>query len=125
MSPLAGRGADTRTVSGEIVLPTSGVSPVSALVIVQVEDISRADRPSTVVGEQRQQGVRLRAGAVLPFSVDIATRLIDERHSYSVRVHVSMSASDRVEPGDFVSTQTYPVLTRGHGTVVRIVVRRV
>ena len=116
---------ETRTVRGEIALPTSGPLGTSADVIVQVEDVSRADAPSIVVGEQRQHGVFLHGGAVLPFAVEIPARFIDERRSYSVRVHINMSGSGNVEVGDLVSTQTYPVLTRGYGSEARITVKRV
>lgn len=112
-------------VRGEIVLPSTGVGATSADVIVQVEDISRADAPSIVVGEQRQRGVSLHEGAVLPFVVEIPAGLIDGRRSYSVRVHVDVSGSGAVRAGDLVSTQTYPVLTRGHGAEARITVRPV
>jgi uncharacterized lipoprotein YbaY len=115
----------SRTVQGEIVLPAAGVSPGPADVIVFVEDVSRADAPSVVIGEQRQNGVLLRPGLRFPFAVQIPNELIDERNLYSVRAHVDKSGSGEVKTGDFVSTQTYPVLTRGYGTSVTINVRRV
>lgn len=62
---------------------------------------------------------------MLPFTVEIPAGLIDDRRSYSVRVHIDMSGSGIVKVGDFVSTQTYPVLTRGHGDKARISVKRV
>lgn len=116
---------ETRIVRGEIALPSADLPAETANLIVQVEDDSRADAPSVVIGEQRQSGVSLRAGAVLPFAVEIPAGLIDEQRSYTVRVHIDVSRSGEVEVGDLVSTQTYPVLTRGHGNEVRIKVKRV
>ena len=114
----------TRTVSGEVVLPAAEPVAGSADLVVQVEDISRADAPSVVLGEFRRK-VRLRAGAAYPFSVSIPADRIDERNLYSVRAHVDVSGTGSVKRGDFVSTQTYPVLTRSHGDKVRVSVRRV
>jgi putative lipoprotein len=115
----------TRTVRGEIILPSTDLPAETADLVVQVEDVSRADAPSVVIAEQRQSGVPLRGGAVLPFVVEVPEELVDERNSHSVRVHVDVSGSGEVEVGDLVSTQSYPVLTRGHGNEARIDVKRV
>jgi len=116
---------NTRTVRGQIALPSIGLPTKAAQVIVQVEDISRADAPSTVVGEERLRDVRLGSETVLPFAVRLPAGLVDERHSYSVRVHIDVSGSGNVSAGDLLSTQTYPVLTRGYGDEVRIQVKPV
>ena len=115
----------THVVRGEITLPSADLPAETADVIVQVEDVSRADAPSLVIGEQRQSGVSLRPGAVLPFAVEIPAEIVDERRNYAVSVHIDLSGSGQVEVGDLVSTQTYPVLTRGYGNEVWIKVTRV
>jgi putative lipoprotein len=113
------------TVRGHIILPTDGAPPQAADVIIQVEDISRADAPSMIIGEQHQTNVSLHAGAVLPFCIEVPAEQVDKRRSYSVRVHVDVAGSGQVKVGDLVSTQTYPVLTHGYGDEVQIGVRRV
>ncbi len=115
----------TSTVSGQIVLPATAVPVEATAVVIQVEDVSRADAPSQVIAEQRQQGVHLEAGKVLTFAVDVPADAIDPRSSYSVRVHIDISGSGAVEVGDFVSTQSYPVLTHGYGVEATIEVQRV
>lgn len=115
----------TRTVQGEIILPGNDLPAETADVIVQVEDVSRADAPSVVIAEQRQSGVSLRGGAVLPFVVEVPAERVDERNSYSVRVHVDVSTPGEVNVGDLVSTQSHPVLTRGHGDRVQVNVKLV
>lgn len=114
-----------RTIKGEIILPDTGIPPGPAEVIVSVEDVSRADAPSEIIGEQRQKAVALRPGARLPFAVEVPSELVDERHSYSVRAHIDRSGSGEVEVGDLVSTETYPVLSRGRGTSAIVKVKRV
>jgi putative lipoprotein len=118
-------GEGRRTVRGTIVLPASGVLPESATVRVQIEDVSRADAPSIVVGEQCLVGVQLRSGAELPFTVEVPESQVDHRRIYSVRAHVDTTGSGDVKAGDLVSTQSHPVLTRGYGSEARVPVRPV
>jgi putative lipoprotein len=110
------RGAgDTRLVRGEIVLPAGELPDQAAEVVVQVEDVSRADAPSRVVGEQRLRRVELLPGGRLAFEIEVPADELDERMSYSVRAHVDVSGSGEVEPGDLVTTQSYPVLSGAGG----------
>ncbi len=112
-------------VRGEIVLPATGAPATAANVIVRVEDISRADAPTVIVGEQRQSDVSLSPGTALPFAVEIPGERVDSRRMYSVSVHIDVSGSGEIERGDLISTQIYPVLTRGHGDEARVQVKRV
>jgi putative lipoprotein len=114
----------TRKVTGEIVLPSGELPPGAVTVRAKVEDVSRADAPSVVVGEQVQT-LHLAAGTVLPFAIDVPEDAVDERHRYSVSVHVDASGSGRLEQGDLLTTQSYPVMTGGHPTQVRVQVRRI
>lgn len=102
---------DTRIVEGEIVLPDAELPDEAAELIVQVEDVSRADAPSTVVGEQRVRDVRLAPGGRLRFHVEVPASRVDPRLNYSLRAHVDVSGSGEVESGDLLTTQSYPVLT--------------
>jgi putative lipoprotein len=115
----------TRIVSGEVLIPEGQEVTEAAQLVVQVEDVSRADAPSIVVGEQRQERVRIGPGSRVPFEVTVPANLIRPNASYSVRVHVDITGSGEVERGDLVSTQSHPVLTRSFGTEARIPVRRV
>jgi putative lipoprotein len=117
--------SDERVVRGEVTLPAEAEPVEAAEVVIQVEDVSRADAPSVVVAEQRLHGVSLRPGETLPFAVEVPGDRVDPQSHYSVRIHVDVSGSGDVESGDFVSTQSYPVLTRGHGDEVRAEVQRV
>jgi putative lipoprotein len=120
-----GESSSHRTVRGEVVVP-EGVPPEDAAeLVVAVEDVSRADAPSEVVGEQRQQRVRLEGGKTIPFEVEVPADRVDPRGSYSVRVHVDVSGSGKVEVGDLVSTRSNPVLTHGYGEEATVIVQRV
>jgi len=113
------------TVQGEVVLPANEDFLGSADVVISVEDMSKADAPSVVIGEHRLKQVSLSPGKRVPFVIQIPAELVDERHLYSIRAHVDRSGSGEVKKEDFISTQTYPVLSRGYGTSAIIKVRRV
>jgi putative lipoprotein len=117
--------APTRAVRGEILIPDDVEPTEAAFILVEIEDVSRADAPSIVVGEQRRERVGIRPGAHVPFEVQVPDRLINESASYSVRVHIDVAGSGEVERGDMVSTQSHPVLTRGYGNEALVRVRRV
>jgi putative lipoprotein len=104
---------DVRHVRGRIVLPLGELPPEAASVVVAVEDVSRADAPSTVVAEQHLVHVSLGEGEVL-FEVEVPSGRIEARARYTVRVHVDVTGTGIVERGDLVSTQSHPVLTGGN-----------
>lgn len=88
---------------------------------IVVEDVSTADLRATRVSDRRitpADPEELR-------SVTIDVPEPDLRASYSVRVHIDVDGSGAISAGDFVSTQSHPVLTRGHGTEVTVPVTRV
>ena len=103
---------DTRHVRGRILLPQGELPPEAFSIVVTVEDVSRADAPSTVVAEQRLEHVPL--GGDIAFAVEVPGELVEERARYTVRVHVDVTGTGIVERGDLVSTQSHPVLTGGN-----------
>jgi putative lipoprotein len=117
--------AGKRVVRGEVALPPDMGRLEAAQVVVRVEDVSRADAPSVVVGEQRFKGTDLAEAERIPFAVEIPAELIDERATYAVSVHVDVSGSGNVERGDLITTESYPVLTRGHPDEMNVRVRKI
>lgn len=114
-----------RTVHGRIDLPDTGVPARAAAVVVRVEDVSRADAPSIVVGERRMADVAIGSRESLTYQVDVPAEELDERNLYVVSVHVDVTGAGEIRKGDLITMQSYPVLTRGHGDVVDVAVRRV
>lgn len=115
----------TRLVRGTIVLPREAELREPAELIVQVEDVSRADAPSEVVGEYRLRLERLTPGEEVPFTVEVAEARIDPTHLYSIRAHVDYSGTGNVKRGDLITTQSYPVLSRGYGDSAVVAVKPV
>ena len=122
----AGGQPRARTLKGVVVLPAGEEPAEAASLTVVVEDVSRADDLATPVAQHRRQQVLLPGGQEgVPFTVEVPEELIDGRARYSVRVHVDMSGSGDLTDGDYISTQSIPVLTLGAGDEVVVPVQRV
>ena len=92
--------------------------PPAATIRVQLVDVSRADAPAEVLGEQLIDA----AGRQVPFSFEIPydPARIDERMSYALQA--------RIEDGDrllFISDQRHPAITRGAPTTVNLLLKSV
>ncbi|MFJ7154804.1 YbaY family lipoprotein [Streptomyces sp. NPDC101118] len=98
----------SETVRGFVALPPDAPSVVAARVLVEVRDVSLADAPSTVVGAQVQTDVPLSPGGRIAFGVEVAA--LDPAASYGLRVHVDLSGTGLLEPGDLINTEAVPVV---------------
>jgi NAD(P)-dependent dehydrogenase (short-subunit alcohol dehydrogenase family)/uncharacterized lipoprotein YbaY len=92
--------------------------PPAATIRVQLVDVSRADAPADVLGEQLIEA----AGRQVPFAFEIPydPARIDERMSYAVQA--------RIEDGGrllFISDQHYSVITQGAPTTVNLLLKSV
>jgi hypothetical protein len=85
-------------------------------------NISRADGPEIVVGRAE---LRVEPGAPHPFPFrvdDIAG--VDDRHLYSVSVHVDVDGDGGISDGDYLNEQSYSVITNGFPWTAAVTVRR-
>ena len=101
----------TVIISGRVHIPRPASTRTAKVVWVRVLDISRADAPSQTVAEHQLRDVEIRAGdgvEVISFLMD-DIQYDDRRADLSVAVHVDWSGSGNVEPGDLLSTRTYPI----------------
>jgi putative lipoprotein len=115
--PQTGGSAGAQ-VTGTVTYRERIALPLTAVVKVQLIDVSRADAPAVVLGEQLIET----AGKQVPFSFVIAydPAGIDERMSYAVQA--------RIEAGGrllFISDQRYAVITRGAPKHVDLVLKAV
>jgi uncharacterized lipoprotein YbaY len=111
-------------VTGEIVFDSEAAFS-DAVVRVMLEDVSLAGAPATVIAEQVIRNVDSRGGRI-PFSLEGTLPADnDDRARYSVRAHVSLHGGEDFKKGDFISTQSYPVLTHGHPKRVTVHVKRI
>jgi len=101
-------------VSGSISFDEDAPAFSGVTVYVRLEDVSYADASSKVVAEQVMRDVSRRARSEEQLEFKIYGRITDERASYSVRVHVDVDGDGEVSLHDYVTMQSYPVLTQGH-----------
>ena len=117
VAPEGGRTTTAR-VTGTVTYLARIALPPTAVIKVQLIDVSRADAPAIVLGEQVIQA----GGKQVPFAFEIPydRAKIEPNHSYAVGA--------RIEDGDklrFINDQRYAVITRSAPTHVDMVLRPV
>ena len=90
-----------------------------SLVIVTLEDTSKADAKATLLGEARITIERHQVP--IAFAIEVETGRIDPRHRYAVRARIL----DPQGALRWTSTQAHPVLTGGHPSAVDVPVESV
>ena len=112
-------------VEGEINFEGQSTSFTYATVYVRLEEVSAADAPARVVAEHIRRNVAFdpQAGEALAFTLEAEAP--DPTASYSVRAHIDLDGDGQVSRGDYISMQSYPVLTFGYPRRVSVLVRRI
>jgi putative lipoprotein len=110
-----------RKVMGFVMLPLDAPETRAGLTLIEVRDVSLLDAPSVVIAEERLVDVRLEPGGAIPFSVD--TPEVEATQSLSLRVHISVDGSGRVQKGDLLTTMHYPVPDRGTPRPMQVLVQ--
>lgn len=105
-------------VTGTVTYRQRIALPPDAQVVVTLEDVSRADAPSTVIAGEiiRPAGQQV----PIPFSLTYDPAEIVPQNSYVVRAKIFYGDSLR-----WTSTTAYPVITRDNPTDVEIVVEQI
>lgn len=111
-------GATVDSVTGTVTYLQRVALPPDAVIKVQLVDVSRADAPAVVLGEQVMEA----GGRQVPFAFEIryAPTSIEAGHSYAVQARIEDGGRLR-----FINDQRYPVITRGAPTHVDLVLKLV
>ena len=112
-------------ISGRIVFGGKVKSFSGATAYVRLEDVSRADASATTVAEQVIKGVSHQTGKEEAVSFILYGDPPEEHSDYSVRVHVDVDGDGEISVGDYISTESYPVLTYGRPARVDVRVEEV
>src|SRR3954453_16122620 len=104
-----------------VVFPPGDRPVEAARVVARIEDVSHADAPATIVARHVQEHVvvPLDESESLSFAIDYPPPP-DPRSRYAVRIHVDVTGTETVTPGDFVSTVSYPVAPEQGEVTVRV-----
>lgn len=94
----------TVTYGEKVELPTEGV-----VVIIKVEDISRADAPAVTIVEQVIENPGNQDS--IPFEIKYNPEDIDERYTYAMRVRIEVDSKLW-----YTNTSRYAVITHGNPT---------
>jgi copper homeostasis protein (lipoprotein) len=113
-SPLL--SADDMNVKGTAIYRERMALPPEAVLEATLEDISRTD-----IRAERLGIVRIENPGSPPFHFEIGydPARIQSNHSYAVRARITAQGRPL-----FTTDQVYPVLTRGHGQEVELLLRR-
>jgi hypothetical protein len=113
-----------RTISGTIRFEDVRQPAEDVTIYVRVEEVSRLDAPASRVVEAVLRGVHVFPGS-RPIPFVIREVLPAQSRRYVVRAHADVDGDGKVSRGDYVSVQSYPVLTTSEADRVDIVVREV
>jgi uncharacterized lipoprotein YbaY len=112
-------------VTGEVVFDENTNPFSGATITVRLEDVGMMDGPATVVAEQVIRNVSYDGNGKKSVSFTLQGSLPNDNSSYSVSSHVSMDGSDDIQKGDYITKQSYPVLTHGNPNRVSVHVKKV
>jgi uncharacterized lipoprotein YbaY len=106
---------------GKIVFPPGDRPAEAERVVASIEDVSHADAPAELIARHVQEKVTVPQDekASLLFAIGYPAS-VDPRSRYAVRVHVDVTGTETVTPGDFVSTVSYPVSPEPGEVTVRV-----
>jgi uncharacterized lipoprotein YbaY len=116
--------ANQLLVSGEIVFGADAQPFSGATAFVRVDDVSLMDVPTTMISQQVIENVAYNPNSPIPFAV-FGLKPSDDRARLQLSVHISMNGSEGIEKGDYMTMESYPVVTQGYPNQVRVTVRRV
>ncbi len=103
------------TVTGTVTYLQRIALPEDAELKVALEDISLQDAPAGVIAER---AIPTKGRQVpLTFAIEYDPKVIEENHSYSVRAEIHFGGERK-----YMTTQSYPVLTRGAPSNVDVIV---
>jgi uncharacterized lipoprotein YbaY len=111
----AGAAADG-TVTGTATYRERIALPPDAVFEATLEDVSEAGAPAEVIGLVR---IEAPGNPPIRFTITYDPARIENNHTYSVRGRIL-----RGEQLTFATDKAYPVLTRGHGSEVSLMMRK-
>jgi hypothetical protein len=112
-------------LEGEITWENMEASFSGATAYIRLEETSRADFASRIIAEQIIQNVSLHTGGKNKLKISLHGEIPDKKATYIVSVHIDTDGDGQVSPGDYITVESYPVLTFGHPNQVAICVRQI
>ncbi len=114
--PSAGRAPAADTLRGTVLYRERMMPPPGSVLVVVLEDVSRADAPAEVLARQE---IPLQGGPPYAFTLPFEAGAIQDRRRYSVRARIQ--AGGRLL---WTSTESTPPFDRPEGSPIEIVLAR-
>jgi hypothetical protein len=111
-------------VTGQIWFDESAGPFIGATLRIKIEEVSRADAAAREVSKLVIPNRSNKPGDP-PFEFAIKPGPINPAHRYELRIHLDLNGDGEYTPGDQITMQSYPVLTRGYGSVLQVHLRRI
>ena len=110
-------------VYGRVLFPKGWAPPPgkTAVGVVELLDVTQVDAPSITVA---RAAVSAKGDAPREYRIQVTASIVQNR-TYVVRAHIDTDGNAAVSKGDLVTTESYPVLTGGHGGSVDVTVHPV
>ena len=109
--------ASSKVISGIIHLPNSFHIIGELIVEIEIQDVSIVDSKSTIIAKKTITNVY---ALPIEFNIVYDDAIINSGNIYSVAVKCIHIDNAGKILNTFITTQTYPVITNGHGVVVNI-----
>jgi putative lipoprotein len=104
------------SISGTLTYMVRMALPPTAVIHVQLQDVSLADAPATTIAEEK---ITLGDHQVpIPFTLNFDPAKIDPKHTYSVSARIRVDGQLR-----FITDQAYRVLTQGNPSKVELILK--
>ena len=114
-----------KLVEGKIILEKSIGLLAGAVVNVFLLDVSLIDAPSKIVVRETFCGDNYHTETKDGLTFTLYGEKPEKARQYSIRVHISLHGSDEVKSGDYITTESNPVLFTEYPTSTTVTVREV
>ena len=117
--------ASSPLLRGKIIFENNVKSFAGATVYIRLEDVTMQDAPSKLILQQVINNVSYGSGAddiaghnhhqkKLQFALFGDRIVVDARRLYTITVHIDVDNNGKINPGDFINMESYPVITHGY-----------
>ena len=111
-------------VKGEVILSQKLSSFSGATANIYLEDVTFIDAASTYISKQVIADINHQMGVTN--CVEFALNSFYEQNGrYIIKAHISINGSEEIQRGDYITMESYPVLTFGYPDRVSVYVQEV
>jgi uncharacterized lipoprotein YbaY len=114
--------ASSAPLRGKIIFDKNNVKPFSgATVYIRLQDVTMQDVPSKLILQQVIKDLSYDGNDIanyhhqkkLEFEL-FGDIVVDVRRSYAISVHIDVDNNGKINSGDFINMESYPVITHGY-----------